>query len=345
MAEREVTYDKAVDSIIMVRVSESDSAQSPPPGFSWGDYLGALVTEAGTLTAVAWKLAERGSGDEDVASIERALRRMRSRGQRDGGSWGKRLLRTFGVPRAVEDRLRFMGLYHSPFNDLPLPLCLDQLRLFDHPPLSESKARVWLHLGFASTSLRSRNFEDATRHLEKAQAVAGISDDARIEGRLARAYLQSRVGTDSDVINELDAVEELLRSATLSNADRACFTARLIDQRAFRLNLRRDFAAALSLFQSLPQDDTHPFASYRRDAGLAHGYLRTGRTDEALRSAQRACEHAGDGGYTRLRVMALLALARIEGPTESADTLRRARAIAARLEDEELLTRIARAER
>lgn len=329
----------------MARVSESQSAQSPPPGFSWGDYLGALVTETGTLTAVAWKLAERGSGDEDVASIERALRRMRSRGQRDGGSWGKRLLRTFGVPRAVEDRLRFMGLYHSPFNDLPLPLCLDQLRLFDHPPLSESKARVWLHLGFASTSLRSRSFDEAARHLDQAAAVAGVSDDARLEGRLARAYLRSRIGTDDEVIAELDAVEELLKSAALSPGDRACFVARLVDQRAFRLNLRRDFSAALSLYQSLPLDDTHPFASYRRDAGLAHGYLRTGRQGEALRSAQRACEHAGDGGYTRLRVMALLALARIEGAPASVDTLRRARAIAARLEDEELLIRIARAER
>lgn len=329
----------------MARVSESQSAQSPPPGFSWGDYLGALITEAGTLTAVAWKLAERGSGDEDVASIERALRRMRSRGQRDGGSWGKRLLRTFGVPRTVEDRLRFMGLYHSPFNDLPLPLCLDQLRLFDHPPLSESKARVWLHLGFASTSLRSRNFEEAARHLDQAMAVAGVSDDARLEGRLARAYLSSRSGTDAEVVAELDAVEKLLPDAALSPGDRACFVARLVDQRAFRLNLRQDFAAALALYASLPQGDVHPFASYRRDAGLAHGYLRTGRHDEALRSAQRACEHAGDGGYTRLRVMALLTLARIEGPPSSVETLRRARAIAARLEDEELLTRIARAER
>jgi hypothetical protein len=50
----------------------------------------------------------------------------------------------------------------------------------------------------------------------------------------------------------------------------------------------------------------HPFASYRRDAGLACGLHRIGRTDEALACAARACEHAGDGGYTRLRVMGLL---------------------------------------
>src|SRR5262249_29122459 len=96
-------------------------------GFGWGDYLAWLVAEHGTLTAVSWKLVEHA---EDVATIERALRRLRGRGQRDGGIWGQRLLRVFGVPRTIEQRLRWMGLYHSPFNDLPLPLCCDQLRLW-----------------------------------------------------------------------------------------------------------------------------------------------------------------------------------------------------------------------
>ena len=317
--------------------------QSPPPGFGWGDYLGALIAESGTLTAVAWKLAERGSGDEDIASIERALRRMRGRGQGDGGSWGQRLLRTFGVPRAVEDRLRFMGLYHSPFNDLPLSLCLDQLRLFDHPPLSESRARVFLHLGFASTALRSRAFDEAAGHLERAFAVAAAPEDARIEGLLARAYLRSRTGSDAEVMTELDAAERAIGEAQLDSGDRACFVARLVDQRAFRLNRRRDFAAALALYQSLPTVDVHPFASYRRDAGLAYGLSRAGQLEAALRCAKCACEHAGDGGYTRLRVMALLLLSRLEAAPAATATLERAHAIAARLEDEELLSRVRRA--
>lgn len=327
----------------MAKSSGQKTGQAPPAGFTWGDYLGALVKEAGTLTAVAWKLAERGAGADDVASIERALRRMRDRGQRDGGSWGQRLLRTFGVPRAVEERLRFMGLYHSPFNDLPLPVCLDQLRLFDRPPLSESRARVWLQLGFTSTALRAREFAQAHSCLDRVAAIAAAPADAQLETALAEAYLLSRVGSDAEVAARLDAAERILAAAPLLPADRACFAARLVDQRAFQLNRHGDPAAALQLYEALPEADTHPFASYRRDAGLAFGYWRTGRKELALRCARRACEHAGDGGYVRLRVMALLLEARIEGLPAAETTVARARAIAERLEDEELLSRVRRA--
>ncbi|KFE72485.1 hypothetical protein DB31_0748 [Hyalangium minutum] len=60
--------------------------------------------------------------------------------------------------------------------------------------------------------------------------------------------------------------------------------------------------------------------------------------------AQRACEHAGDGGYVRLRVMGLLMVARIQGTPASASTLARAAAIAKRLEDPELWVRVERAQ-
>ena len=46
----------------------------------------------------------------------------RARGQQDGGSWGQRLLDLPACRARWEDRLRFMGLYHSPFNDLALPV-------------------------------------------------------------------------------------------------------------------------------------------------------------------------------------------------------------------------------
>jgi hypothetical protein len=127
-----------------------ESGQAPA-GYTWGELVGGLVEEHGTLSAVAWKLIEHG---DDVASIERALRRLRGRGQLDGGVWGQRLLRVFGVPKSIEARLRWMGLYQSPFNDLPLALCLDQLRLWDRPPISESRARVWIELGQASCAAR-----------------------------------------------------------------------------------------------------------------------------------------------------------------------------------------------
>lgn len=311
-------------------------------GFTWGDLLAALIEEHGTLAAVAWRLVEQAPGD-DVASIERALRRLRRRGQLDGGVWGQRLLRVFGVPATVESRVRWMGLYHSPFGDLPLPLCVDQLRLWDRPPVSTSRARVWLHLGHASCALRGRALADASAHLTRASAaLAGLAghDDARIELALVGAYAASQCG--EPVAAAFGGAERMLAAATLAAADAACFRARLVDQRAYQLNRAGDHAAALALFESLPAADVHPFASYRRDAGQAFGCFHVGRREQALDLALRACEHAGDGGYTRLRAMGLLLLARIQGPSAGAPARARARAIAERLGDGELLARVER---
>ncbi len=310
----------------------------PPAGYAWGDLIGALVDEHGTLAAVAWKLIEHG---DDVASIERALRRLRSRGQLDGGVWGQRLLRAFGVPTTIEARLRWMGVYQSPFNDLPLALCLDQLRLWDRPPISESRARIWLHLGHASCALRQQQFATAGTHIAHARtAVGGLPasyDPARIEIALVDGYLASRDGRAVEPL--LDEAATLLDRATLDAVDRACFTARLVDQRAYQLNMRDDHTGALAMYDALSRDDVHPFASYRRDAGRAWGAFRAGRTDDAVALARRACEHAGDGGYTRLRAMGLIMLAKVLGPGAE---LERARAIAIRLDDRELLARVER---
>jgi len=308
-----------------------------PPGTTWGDLIAALVETHGTLAAVAWKLVELAEGD-DVASIERALRRLRGRGQRDGGVWGQRLLRVFGVPVAIEQRVRWMGLYHSPFNDLPVALCLDQLRLWDRPPVSASAARIWVHLGLASCALRTRRLDDAAPHLARARealAAAGASyDDARLELALIDGYVASRRGDDVGIA--LDRAAEYLARARLDEVDRACFAARLADQRAYQLHRAGDHAAALACYEALPPADIHPFASYRRDAGLAYGYHHTGRSGLALEVARRATEHAGDGGYTRLRVMGLLLEVKLGGDSAAFD---RARAIASRLGDDELAAR------
>jgi hypothetical protein len=328
------------------------------PGTTWGDLINALVDANGTLAAVAWRLVEHADGD-DVASVERALRRLRVKGQRDGGAWGQRVLRVFGVPVAIEDRVRWLGLYHSPFNDLPVALCLDQLRLWDRPPVATSRARVWVHLGFASCAMRTRRFDDAaTYHRRATEALAALGpeyDMARIEAALIEGYLVSRRDDAAAVTAALDRAASMLASstivnevagarrsdaattdrATLSAGDRACFQARIADQRAYQLNRAGDHAAALALYEALPAD-VHPFASYRRDAGLAYGAHRAGRTDDAIVLARRACEHAGDGGYTRLRAMGLLLLAKIAGDRGA---LERARAIAVRLGDDELLAR------
>lgn len=327
-------------------------ADENPGGWGWREYITSLVEEHGTLAAVAWKLLERGDGPDDVASVERALRRLRERGQRDGGVWGQRLLRRFGVPRDIEDRLRWMGLYQSPFNDLPMPLCTDQLRLWDQPPVSSSRARVWLQLASTSVALRRRAFEEAGAHLDAADATLAATGNeadryiaARIEAALARAYLLSRVGTSEEVDACLAVAERALDGAALDPGDRACFVARLVDQKAFALNHRGDHATALALYRDLPSEDLHPFASYRRESGLAFGCLRMGQMEEARRHARRACDFAGDGGYTRLRVMALLMIARVETGEAAQSALVRAEGIADRLQDEELKSRILRARR
>jgi tetratricopeptide (TPR) repeat protein len=326
---------------------KSGHSDSTPPGFAWGDLVAALVEEHGSLAQVAWRLVEQGGGAGDVASVERALRRLRTRGQRDGGAWGARLLRHFGVPRSVEARLRWMGLYHSPFNDLPLPVCLDLVRLWDRPPASESRARLWLQLARASCALRQRAFDEARVLLEAAAGQGRAADAAaRVELALARGYVASRLSGAAEVDAALDEAEATLAEAraTLEAPDRACFVARLADQRAYQLNHRGDAARALAIYAALPTEDVHPFASYRRDAGLAWGAFRAGRRDEARALAERACRHAGDGGYVRLRAMGLLLLARILDGAEAADALRRARAIATRLDDAELLARADRAD-
>ncbi|NOK17242.1 hypothetical protein [Corallococcus carmarthensis] len=324
------------------------TASQSPVGYTWSDYVEALVTEHGSLAAVAWKLVERGLA-EDTTSVERALRRLRGRVQRDGGLIGQRLLRVFGVPATVEAQARWMGTYHSPFGDLPVRLCLDQLRLWERPPLSESRARVWILLGLAGVALRQRAFDDARTLLDGAAALAD-SPAARIEHHLATSYLLTRL--DSNVQRaeaaarpHLERARSLLDAsrAELDPTDAACFQARLVDHEAFDANRRGDSAAALALYRSLPTEDVHPFASYRRDAGLAFGLHRLGEHGEALRLAHRACEHAGDGGYVRLRVMGLLMVARIQGAPDHAGTLARAAAIAQRLEDPELRVRIERA--
>jgi hypothetical protein len=253
-----------------------------------------------------------------------------------------------------------MGHYHSPFNDLPVALCLDQLRLWDRPPIASSRARVWLHLGTASCALRTRRLADGAVSVRRAAsalaALPAAYDGARIELALVTGYLASRgilpdappesndtargLSDDAAVAGALARAEELLARAELPAADRACFTARLVDQRAYQYNKARDHGRALALYATIPEG-AHPFASYRRAAGLAYGALRTGRLDEAHALVLEACEHAGDGGYTRLRAMGLILLGRIAGSTTAAAlaSLERARAIARRLGDDELLAR------
>jgi hypothetical protein len=183
------------------------ASTEPLPGLCWDELVAHWIEEQGSLAelALALTLAE--------VSVERALRRLRGRGQRDGGAWGRRLLRAFGVPRDIERRVRWMGVHHSRFTDLPVSNCLDQLRIWDRPPLSASKAHVWIRLGFAACALRVGDDEHARAQLRQARLVPSPRVSARIEIGLLDAYLSSKEGNRAQAAKLLMEVEPLRKSA------------------------------------------------------------------------------------------------------------------------------------
>ena len=334
-------------------------------GFDWAELVDALVTREGSLSAVARVLAAERAYTEQIESIERALRRLRSRGAQEGGAWGERVLRTFGLPAEVCARVRWMGCYHSRFTDLPRGLCLELLLPWERPPVSESpSAAAWLHLARASLCIRGRDDAGAALAMAKAaRALPRADAGATVEWCLVEAYRVGRTATVAERDALLDRAEEVLHElvAELASApgdpelaaelalDLACWQARLVDQRAYALNKPRadedpaQHALAEALYRALPEGGP-PFARCRRANGLAWSVFKQGRTEEALALARQSVEAAGDAGSLRMRAMALSALARFleadEGTREAARACRvRARAIAQQLEDEALLGR------
>ena len=317
----------------------------PGAALVWGAYLDGLVAEHGSLVAVCEKVAALRGYQEDVESIGRALRRLRARGTLPGGTWGDRLLATFGLPAEVGDRLRFMGQYHSRFVDLALPLAADLVQLWDRPPTSQSRAgRTWLSLARATLALRANAYGDAGIHLATAAATASDDPRARVELALGRALIASRA-EPARVPGELAAVPDQL--AALRGGDADCLRARYVGQVGHALNHAGDFARALALHRELPDlPGTHPFARSRRANGIAYGLYRTGDREGALAHARRAATFAGDAGHVRLRAMALLMISRIGRASAEADDAReRARAIAHALSDARLLARCDAADR
>lgn len=326
----------------MTRAPGHDPGQGPP-GLSWGDYVDALVAAHGTLAAVAEKLAAHRAYVDDVASVERALRRLRARDQLAGGTWGARALAAFGLPDAASARSRWMGAYHSRFVDLPVPLCQDLVRLWDRPPVSEAPgARAWLALAHASNALRAADRSAAALHLQRARASIGAAEPAaRVELLLTEAFVASR-GEPARVPELLAEVEPLL-ALPMPEEDRACLVARWIDQRAYEANHApggpEGAARAEALYRTLPERAAPPFALCRRANGLAFARWKQGHREEAIAFAREAVRHAGDGGHLRLRAMALTMLGRILGEAEGAHFRARAAAIVTSLEDEALRLR------
>jgi hypothetical protein len=324
---------------------ETGQAPGHEQGLSWAELIDALVRERGSLALVAQHLAERRSFAEDVTSVERGLRRLRERGSKDGGVWGERVLRCFGLPAEVDDRVRWMGQYHTRFTDLPASLCDELLRPWDRPPVSESPARIWVLLGRVNLALRRRQRDDVEALLDQARLLAHQAEvAAQIELLLLTAFLRSR--PDHRVAKPLLGEAETLletRGDALRPDDAACLFARWIDQLAYPLNKprsdRSDHAGAVALYERIPADGPL-FARSRRENGLGWSWLQLGERARAQAHARASVEAAGDSGSLRMRAMALnLLAATLEGGDEAERARARARAIAHRLEDEALVVR------
>ena len=304
-------------------------------GFDWGTYVDWLIDSSGSLAAVADKLCAGRGYKDDVGSVERALRRLRKRGTLDGGTWGARTLTVFGLPGAVEQRVRWLAQYHARFADLPVSMCLELVRALDRPPITESRSgRAWLAIAVASIALREARHGAAITQLDHARNdLVGAPAAARVEALLQRAYVASR--DDPGAVPDLLARAAPLVDDVSEPDDRSCLQARLADHRAYELNRVADHVAAEELYRALADLGAPSFTRARRASGLAYARWKRGEADAASFAAA-AIEHAGDGGHVRARAMALRLYARITGDRE---TEARSLAMAKHLEDETLLVR------
>jgi hypothetical protein len=325
-----------------VKTPGQDSGQALPATIDWAGYLDLLVAQRGSLAALAEHLAAQRGYSDELSTIERGLRRLRQRGDQDGGIWGRRVLALFGIPVSVEQRLRFMGHYHTRFTDLPTPICAELIQPWNQPPWSESRARVWIRLAMANVALRRRQRALATQHLAQAARVSPLSPVAAAELGLVQAYTV-RPAAAAALLDEVERVLDVHDS--IEPDHRACLHARLIDQRAYPLNkpppgAAPDHGAALALYESLPEGGP-PFAQCRRHNGMGWTCLRLGDRTRAVAHGLTSEQQAGDGGSLRLRAMALnlLAHAHEPGSEEAAQAAARARGIAERLADAELIGR------
>jgi hypothetical protein len=303
-----------------------------PLGCTWQRYVEHLVDDHGGWTALTRLLIERAGPSaglpDDPGTIERGLRRLRSRGNASGGQYGRWLLRHFGVPRPLEETARWMGQYHGRFADLPLSLCQSQLWLWDRPPIAESPAACWIHLGLAAVAMRRDDLAEARLRLSK---VRDTTDPA---AQVEVALLDARLEPTEEALTRARVCVDRLPPG----GERDCYHARWADQRAYQaVHTGQDLNQARQLYESIPSGSPAPFARFRRDHGLAYCHWKLGDHGRACQHAMAAVSHAGDAGLLRFRVMALRLLARIE-PREAPELRSRADRMAAELEHADLLT-------
>lgn len=316
-----------------------------PLGCTWQRYLDQLADEHGgwtALTRVLMRRAGHAAGlPEDPGTVERGLRRLKSRGNAPGGQYGDWLLHYFGVPHSLEDTARLLGQYHSRFADLPLSLREAQLWSWDRPPIAESSAACWIHLGLASVALRRKDLDDARLRL------ARVGDTAHPAAQVESALFNARMAMDSEQHTRAEALltQTQAQIALLPpGQEQDCYQARCADQRAYHAihaihakhaDPETRLPHAIRLYESINARSPAAFARFRRDHGLAYCHWKLGDHDRAVRHARAAVDHAGDAGLLRFRVLALHLLAHIE-PNDARTLHRRADAIIAELEHADL---------
>lgn len=313
-----------------------------PMGCTWQHYLEHLTGEHGGWTALTHTLMRRAGPwvglPVDPGTIERGLRRLKSRGNAPGGQYGSWLLRYFGVPQPLEDTARWMGQYHGRFADLPLSLREAQLWLWDRPPIAESPAACWINLGLASVALRRRNPQDARLRLMHAADATHVA--AQVECALLEARLEMDAGQTVKADEALARAQAQITRLP-PGGERDCYHARWADQRAYHLihaGPQPRLLAAAGLYRSIDVRSPAAFALFRRDHGLAYCHWKLGDRDRAIHHARAAAEQAGDAGLLRFRVMALQLLAHI-APREAQRLHRRADRIITELEHADLMPR------
>jgi hypothetical protein len=323
----------------------------PPAGLSWSDVVEAWRRELGGWTPLAEELMRR-AGDKtglpsDLGSIERGLRRLATRGQREGGQYGRWLDRFFGMPTAIESFARWLGQYHRRFADLPVSLCKRQLALWDRPPLRDCRAGAWIDLGVASVAMREHDRASVDARLARAATKIPRAGTALLlEHRLFSARVASDDHDDPAVARFLDEVEAHLDAPELGAEDRACYRARHLDALAYQRLHPQDgvprIEDALAHYEAIPEASGIPFVDFRRALGRAYCFHRMANDELATELALAASEHAADGGFVRLRVMALNLASRTAREPDASNLRDRARRLSELLEDEDLLARVER---
>ena len=322
--------------------------ESLPASLTWGEYIRRWTEDRGGWTQLANELVDRAAAStevpEDAQSVERGLRRLATRGHKPGGQYGRWMLRYFGFVGAVDELVKWMGQYHTRFADLPCGFRLEHLTLWNRPPIAESRLAAWIHIGIAHAHLSRRERPECEHWLASAERLAPRAGPAaEIECNLLHAQIEA----DRDhaaARGRFAAID--LAHPELAILDERVYRARLADQRAQLLTrpfegVTPDFHAARAEYAAIDETPYQPFVSFRRAVGLAFCAWKLDERADAVELATRAVEHAGDGGLLRMRVNGLNMLSRVlDGPGAQL-THERAARIAAQLEDEELMSRVA----